>query len=102
MAQINVADPAQVKNAEKKILSQRDQELNDLKSVLNLPYGRRFIWRLLSTCKTFASVWHPSALIHYQAGQQDIGHFLMSEIAEADQELLFLMMKENQKKRGNE
>jgi len=90
----DVSDKKQVKAAEQKERLGRDQELNDICST---PQGRRFMWRLLGHCRTFESIWKNSAEIHYNAGQQDLGHFLMSEIVEADQEIYFQMMRENKK-----
>lgn len=91
----NVADKEQVKSAERNAEKIRDRELSDLKIVLELPEGRRFIWRLLEQCKVFESIWHPSALIHHNSGKQDVGHFVMSEVVEASDERLLQMMKEN-------
>ena len=97
----NAADHKQVKEATKKEKSKRHCELKDLALVLREPYGRRVLWRLLSKCQTFGSIWEPSAKIHYNAGQQDLGHFIMAEIEEADQDALFLMMKEAKKEIEN-
>lgn len=94
----NAADPTQVKAADNRILNGRDRELSDLKFILSLPEGKRFVWRLLAHCKTFESVWEPSARIHYLAGVQDVGHFLMAEISEADESALIGMMQEKLKK----
>jgi hypothetical protein len=74
--------------------SARDSELNDMRAVLNTPQGRRVMWRLLEHTQVFASIWHQSALIHKNAGRQDVGHFVMAEIEAANQESLFTMMKE--------
>ena len=93
----NAANKKQVKNANKEESSQREQQLNDLKFVLETPQGRRVMWGLLEHCKTFNSVWESSAKIHYNSGQQDIGHYLMAEIVEADEKYLYQMMKENKK-----
>lgn len=92
----NAADAEQVKAAENKILNGRDREIKDLQEILSLPSGRRFLWRLLSHCKTFGSIWEPSARIHYASGQQDIGHFVMAEIVASDESAFLQMMKENQ------
>lgn len=91
----NAADKKQVKSAKAKAKFAREGELNDISAILKTPEGRRVVWRILTQCKTFGSVWHGSALIHYNAGQQDIGHWLLSEITQSDEELLFKMMKEN-------
>lgn len=34
----------------------------------------------------------------YQSGQQDLGHFIMSEITQADENLLLRLMKDNKEK----
>lgn len=96
----NAADESQVRSVGKKIDDQRLQELNDIKTVLATVSGRRLMWRLMGKCRTFSSVWEASAKIHYNAGQQDLGHFIMAEIVEADENLLFKMMKEQ--KNGDE
>lgn len=91
----NLADQEQVKSAEYKVKRNRQVELEDLYHVLQSEQGRRFVWRLLSHCGTFKSIWHPSAQIHYASGMQDVGHFLMAEIVEADEEALLKMMTES-------
>ena len=91
----NLADKEQVKSAERKEKDRRRQEVEDLKEILSTKSGRRFIWRLLEHCKVFESIWHPSALIHYNAGKQDVGHFIMAEIISADTSAFQKMMEEN-------
>jgi hypothetical protein len=93
----NAASESQVKDAVFSVEERRRQEMNDLRQVLSTKEGRNVLWRLIGRCKTFNSIWDQSAKIHYLAGQQDIGHFLISEIEEADQEAFFLMMKEQRK-----
>lgn len=95
----NAADESQVKNTATKVKLTRDSELNDLRFLLSTSQGRRFFWRFLSHCRVFGSVWEQSAKIHYNAGKQDIGHFLQAEIVEADQDMYFKMMTEA---KGNE
>jgi hypothetical protein len=96
----NAADPEQVEKAGKKVGLQRENELADLKAVLAMPQGRRFIWRLICHCSVFESIWHPSALIHANAGRQDVGHFILVEVNEANEEALFQMMRENKEKKN--
>lgn len=95
----NAADPSQVGEAKKKEKSQRDLELDDIRKILSEPVGRRVLWRWLKRAKTFESIWEPSAKIHYNAGLQDFGHFLLAEVTEADENLLFKMMSENKKEK---
>ena len=94
----NAASEKQVKRAAHDEKHLRDMDLEDLRTVLRTVEGRKVLWRVLSKCKTFNSVWHPSAAIHYNSGQQDIGHWLMSEIVDAGQDQLFKMMQENYEK----
>lgn len=92
----NAADEEQVKEAARKEKYRRDVDLEDVKTLLGLPQGRRFIWRLLKQTKVFESVWSPSAQIHYNAGRQDFGHFIMGEVVKANPDALVQMMKESE------
>ncbi len=80
--------------------NEREEELNDLRVILKLPEGRRIIWRLLGHCSVFESIWDPSSRIHKNAGRQDVGHFILGEVTEADDESLLKMMKEAKDKKG--
>ena len=93
----NASSEKQVKEAASMERHTRDQDVEDLRKVLNTAEGRSVVWRILSKCKTFETIWHPSAAIHYNSGQQDIGHWLMSEVAETGPECLMILMKENYK-----
>ncbi len=90
----NAADPKQVEDAVEREKSKRQLELNDLCAILARAEGRRFLWRILGHCKAFESVWSPNAQIHYNAGMQDVGHWLMAEITEANVETMLTMMRE--------
>lgn len=92
--QKNAADEHQVKQARMNEKMIRERELNDLRYLLASPQGRRFLWRVMARCKTFESIWEPSAKIHFNAGQQDLGHFVMAEIVAADENAFLQMMKE--------
>lgn len=93
----NAADEKQVKEAARKERDKREDEINDMKAVLATPEGRRVMYRILEHCGILKSIWTPSAEIHFRAGRQDAGLFLMSEIVQADDKALtgyLLMMKE--------
>lgn len=72
----------------------RKEELEDLARTLALPQGRKVLYRILERCRVFESIWDPGAKIHYNAGQQDVGHWLMLEIGEAEPKSIGLMMQE--------
>lgn len=96
-------DESQTLKARKK----RDKEIENkdlrwiegIKQICKTTAGREVLWRILGSCKVFGSVWEPSAKIHYNAGKQDVGHWLMAEIVRADENILFKMMTES--KEGN-
>jgi len=90
----NASDVQQVKKAGHKEKLKEKEDVKDLKEVLSTREGRRFLWRLLTECKVFSSIWTPSAQIHYFAGRHDLGLWLMAEIENADQEAFLTMLKE--------
>lgn len=90
----NAADKSQVADAKRKEKLRRERELDDLRAVLALPEGRRLAWRILAHCNAFASIYDDGPRIRYNAGRQDVGHFLLDEINDAEPEALFTMMRE--------
>ena len=98
----NASNRGQVNKATDTKKLERYNEMQDLRKILGTIEGRRFVWRLLSECKVFGSIWHPSAQIHYNAGKQDFGHFILAEVGEASQDYLFKMMLENKNKEERE
>ena len=98
---MNINDKKVVKKLEQKSKDIRMQQLNDLRTVLSNNSGMRVVWRLLEACNTFGSTYNENPThAAYKSGKQDLGHFIMSEITEADENLLFKMMKMNMKKEG--
>lgn len=98
----NAADAEQVKRAGRKTRDRRADELADLRAVLATPAGRRVLWRVLEHCRVFESVWSEGAQIHANAGRQDVGHFVMAEIEQADDEAIFRLMVEARQRRTRE
>lgn len=94
MITTNAADESKVKEQTNKLRKAREQELNDLRALLLTLEGRRTFWRLLSHCKAFGSVFNLNNEIYYNSGKQDVGHFIMAEITEANEDAFFQMMKE--------
>lgn len=100
---MDISNKAEVKRAEKAEKDRRKQELNDLRTTLSNASGRRLLWRLMGYCKTFESVFSVDSLVMARnAGQQDLGHFIMSEIVSADENLLLKLMKENKQEKDHE
>lgn len=69
-------------------------ELSDMRVVLRTPEGRRTLWRFLTHCSVFASIYDSSSKIYANAARQDVGHFILASINEADESAFLLMMKE--------
>lgn len=90
----NAADREQIRRADRKARTRREQERRDLAGVLKTEPGRRVMWRFLRHCRVLQSIWEPSAKIHYNAGMQDVGHWLMAEIEQAEPEALATMRME--------
>jgi hypothetical protein len=92
----NAADRGQVKHADRRDKDKAQNVLNAWRELVKLPAGRVVLWDILCHCKVFESIWHPSALIHANAGRQDVGHWAMAQIANADPQAIFKMMQEAQ------
>ena len=77
-------DPEEVKKQkEANEKSQRENRLriNDMRKILSLPEGRRYIWSELERCKVFApSFTTNSLLLGFNEGQRSIGIALLSDV----------------------
>lgn len=96
----NAADAGQVREARRKEKDQRRNELRDIVHLLKDPVFRRFAWRMLGFCGLNQSVVRGSTdpvQLGYNSGKQDVAHFLLSEITQAQPEAFLLMMQENHK-----
>ena len=92
----NAADPKQVKAAEERIKLEELTSKGDLISLLNLPEGKRFIWKLLSRCGIFESSFnHSGSIMYFNEGKRQIGLQLLSEITDHYPEAMINMMTEN-------
>lgn len=86
-------------NKDEIIKHNRRQEVDDIKNIMNTEHGRRFIWRLLTHCGVFRSIWSNSAAIHYNSGMQDVGHFIQAEVIDAAEGSYLQMIKESKEKK---
>lgn len=90
----NAADPNQVRRAARRQQRLEALEHAAVKAVMSTEAGRLVMWSLLERCGIYASVWTPSAEIHYRAGKQDMGHEIQALILEVDEDLYDLMARE--------
>ncbi|HKE43882.1 MAG TPA: hypothetical protein VKB41_05025 [Steroidobacteraceae bacterium] len=90
----NYADGSQQRYGNRVVRRREAASLEAFRSVLRTAEGRHMYWDVLARCGVFRSIWQLSAAIHYNAGQQDIGHWLMGKLLEADEQAYELMHRE--------
>ena|ERR1019366_3909337 len=91
----DTGDKQSIERVAKKQENTRQQLREDYLALLNNASGRRVLWSIMAQCKTFESIWDPSSKVHYNAGRQDVGHFLMAKIMEVKPDAFTTMMIEN-------
>ena len=92
--QRNAADAEKV-DAQDRLVRERERlERQDLVSVMSTKIGRRVLWRMLAECRVFESIYETNARIHYNAGKQDLGHWLMAELMDVDPNAWLVMQSE--------
>lgn len=95
-------DKEEVKR-QKEILEQfaRDKKLriNDIKKVLSIPEGRRFIWEELKRTKVFApSYSNNSNQTAFNEGERSIGIAILADVMEARPDAFYQMFTEARSK----
>jgi hypothetical protein len=92
----NAADPQQVRRGGKHERDVREEQLHAWRTVLALPEGRFLLWTILEQCQVAGSVYAPDVRIYYNAGRQDLGHYVIAEISEAQPNAWLTMQSEHQ------
>lgn len=92
----NAADPEQVKEAGQKEKHGRNKELDDIYWVLSTRQGRRFFLRYMTFCGVFRSSWDPSARIHFNEGQRNVGLMMLADLNESDPSAYEKMKREEE------
>ncbi len=73
----------------------RDEELDDIRAVMNMESGRRFVSKLLGRARIFESTYAGSTNdTMFAEGGRNLGLFILSEIDEACPERTIEMMRE--------
>lgn len=95
----NAADPEQVKEATRKEKDGLKTERDDVRSILETPYGKRFVWRLLAHCGLFESPFGiDERTTNLNIGRGDVGRFVLDQINDARPEALLEMMQDAKRK----
>lgn len=66
----------------------RERETQDLKRLLDLPEGRRFMRRLMGFCRVFETSMTGNSQTFFNEGMRNVGLMVIREIAEASPEAL--------------
>jgi len=92
----DVGDAKQVKHRRTKVKIRRDNELEEVRQLLRTPYGRKFLWRVISECGVFKTLSYDEELgMAIKSGRRDIGLWLLREIDEADKNGYLKLIQED-------
>jgi hypothetical protein len=91
MAGRNLADEGQVKESEKEIKLRRENEIADLRKVLDTDFGRRFIWKIFGTCGIYRISFTGNSETFFNEGARNVGLKLRADVFEAKPEALLQM-----------
>lgn len=69
------------------------QLADDLKAVLALPQGRRYLWALVEFCGVRREGWSPSAEVHRLSGMRAVGLKIMGDIQAVRPELVTIPLE---------
>lgn len=86
----NAASKDGVKKKERKVSTQEDQLNNDLRVLMNMPEGRRFLWRLLDSCHVFNLSYQDRGgnnRTFFNEGSRHIGLQCLAWMSEAHEEM---------------
>ena len=72
----------------------RDREVADLKKVLSIPEGRRFIWKLMSESGVFRTSFTGNSSTFFNEGRRDIGLLILNEVMASKPEAFTQMQRE--------
>ena len=89
-----LADPEQVRKKGLEERLGRRAELSDMATLLGTRSGRRFFWRLLTTCGIFKSSMTGNNSTFFNEGRRDVGLTFLADSQEFP-DLYLLMMKES-------
>lgn len=95
----NAAHPDKVREAERKVKSLREQELNDFAFIMNSPQGRRFVTRLLDITGFQRSSFTGNSTTFFNEGARNVGLQIWADIQEFPE--LYLRMLQEQKENRN-
>lgn len=92
----DAGDEKQVRKRKTKDQLKREQQLVELKAILDTRFGRDLLWRMLERCSVFKTTFSSEPLtMAFNEGKRQIGLWLLKEINEAQPKAYSLMTQEN-------
>lgn len=93
--QFNAADESQVKDRKRKDERARDIELADMKKLMAIREGRRFVWRLLDRAGVFRTSFTGNSTTFFNEGMRNIGLIVLADVMAACADQYVVMMNES-------
>jgi hypothetical protein len=94
----NLASEKAVKKLSFKAKLGREQEVSDIRKILESDYGRRFVWRYLTTAGVFQTSFTGNSTTFFNEGRRDVGLKILADVMEAMPDAYIQMAKESQGK----
>lgn len=94
----NASDPKTLREQKRRAKDRRAQEIEDIRELLKIPAGRRFLNRMLTISRTFHESFTGNSTTFYNEGKRSIGVTLAKDIALADREAFANLLSEQAEK----
>jgi len=88
----NAADETQVEKREKEAKNEREQELEDIKNIINTPAGLRFFKRLMSEGKIFQTTFTGNSQTFFLEGHRNLALKFFADVCEATPNMVSKLM----------
>lgn len=82
-AEYDAGDEGQVKKKKTKTQIHKEQDIEDLKGILDSAGGRRFLWKLLEECGVYKISFTGNSHTFFNEGKRQIGLRLIEDIFDA-------------------
>ena len=93
----NAADEELVQEAQKEVKNERDQELEDIKAILDLPAGVRFFKTLFERGKVFQSTFTGNSHTFFLEGHRNLALMFFRDVCEAAPNMVAELMIEKKR-----
>jgi hypothetical protein len=91
---LNPVPTEETKRKKKFKKNEADQELEDVRKILDTEHGRRFLWKYMAECGIFQSIMRTDQWIYFLEGKRSVGLKMLAEVMTADKEKYLLMANE--------